>query len=1515
MRNYGYKIILFAKNIYQEVELPYGFRDTVRIGTSRDCSLRFSSDLFGCDFLIEVEWVKDSWQINSHSGVYFTRDNIMKQFSLPLKHGDDLSVKYQGTDAELFKLSFSYHFDSIITKYNLFVSLKGRDSIRIGGSSSCDIIIDDSLVKEEYITLKKTGGAYQLIENEAGYTVMVNGNRIRGSAPVADYDFFMIAGYSFYLKDEGLYTENYQNVRYSNLQTALLQEGSNVFEYPHFNRTTRIHYKLPEEKLEVLDPPAKQEKPKQNIVLTLVPVAVSLILVIIFRGIMGSGNAFAFYSIAMMAMGAIMTVINLISERKRFQKEEEKRQKDYRAYISEKEQYITQLRQTEKERLELNFPSLKQELDFVKDFHQRLFERTPADEDFLHVRYGTGRVISNCQIEYKKHEFKISDDALMEIPEQLFHKFRYIDSAPIVSDWRQANAIGIVGSPARQYDFLKTLTMDLAIRHFYKDVKLIYVANKDYHDQLAWMRWLQNTWVEHNDMRGILTSEEAKTVFFEFLYSELSKRDEIEDKESFLPHYVVFVLDADKLLRHPIMNYLDRCAELGFTFVFFQQHEELLPIGCKDILRLKEGNQAELLKSEDGSELTELLYDTPEEQKAKEAALKLGCVTVDEVNLEGALTKNISLYKLLGIMNVKDLNLSERWSRSFVYKTMAAPIGVKAGDEVISLDLNEKAHGPHGLVAGTTGSGKSEILQTYILSMATLYHPYEVGFVIIDFKGGGMVNQFKNLPHLIGAITNIDGREIDRSLKSIKAELLKRQELFTQVNVNHIDAYIKKFKNGECSQALPHLILIVDEFAELKSEQPEFMKELISAARIGRSLGVHLILATQKPSGVVDEQIWSNSKFRLCLKVQNREDSKEVLKSPLAAEIKEPGRAYLQVGNNEIFELFQSAYSGAMVSSEEIGNINPFVINTVDLSGRRTLVYEQKAVKAAAGSTQLEAIVDYISQFCEEAGIQRLAGICLAPLPDLIKFTDRKKGKVDSKDILVPLGIYDDPSHQLQDEVLLNITQNNTFILGASQYGKTNILQTMIRSLATDYSPGEVNIYILDFASLILKNFEGLNHVGGVVTPNEDEKLKNFIKMILGEIEMRKELLARLGVSSFSAYKEAGYSELPQIILMVDNFIAFREIASAYDDSMLYICREGVSLGISVVLTSSQTSGIGYKYMSNFSRRIALFCNDSGEYNNLFERCRMQPRDRVGSGLIELNRTIYEYQNYLSFEGEKEIDRVSGMRSFIAEQNELHSGKKAKGIPEIPPLLTEQHLADRYPAPRQSYLINAGLDFESVALWQLDLMKMGLLSIAGRAGGGKKNFLRIIMNYFKKHLFDAPSRVYILDDYDRKLKDFDSYGFTSLYSIDANDIDMLLHEVNDIAEERYVLMSQKGPEGLGEEPFILLLIKNKEVISKISQNKELLELFKKLVGKAGSFKLGFIIYHPDNAPISYGSPEVLKMLKENKNALIFDNLSNQKIFEIPIAVSKQYKKEISAGDAYYLKENDIFKIKTVHMTD
>lgn len=286
------------------------------------------------------------------------------------------------------------------------------------------------------------------------------------------------------------------------------------------------------------------------------------------------------------------------------------------------------------------------------------------------------------------------------------------------------------------------------------------------------------------------------------------------------------------------------------------------------------------------------------------------------------------------------------------------------------------------------------------------------------------------------AVINADTKK-ELILYYIKAELLKRQSLFAEANVNHIDKYIKLYKEGKVQIPLPHLVIVVDEFAELKAEQPEFMKELISAARIGRSLGIHLILATQKPAGQVNEQIWSNSKFKLCLKVQNQEDSKEVLKSPLAAEIREPGRAYLQVGNNEIFELFQSAFSGAPAVVSDDNLQKKFKILQCNFNGRRSVVYEKKnSNEKKSTETELDAIVKYIHDYCEKEKIQKLPNICLPPLLDCVVYSKQQNKTQDR--MLIPLGIYDDPDSQYQGLMLSDFGRMNTLIIGTSQMGKTN---------------------------------------------------------------------------------------------------------------------------------------------------------------------------------------------------------------------------------------------------------------------------------------------------------------------------------------------------------------------------------------------------------------------------------------------------------------------------------------------
>lgn len=1511
----NYKLTIFGNNVYREVEISANMSETMLIGTTPACQVRFNREHFFEDFEIRLEKKDNVFRLGCKQNIYFATKYMLKEYMAVLKHGDSIQINYDSTDTELFRIELLFDYDREMKAFDYYMDISAYPQLYIGGSSQCHIILTDNIIGNDYICLSRYGNGYRIDAKSSRYGIYINGFKVEEKVvDISDKDFFALVGQQFYLSDGRIYIQDPQYIRTS-LSVINLKTATNTLDYPKFVRNTRQKYVLPEEEIEVLQPKTLPEEPKKNLMMTLVPALGSLLLMVLLRGVMGGGGMFVIYSVAMMAMGIGTSIWTYFNDGKEYKVKQKEREEKYNDYIALQEAKIQQLRNKEAAVLRQKYLSVEEDVVMVEQFDKRLFERTVGDDDFLDAYLGQGVVKANCDIKYKKQEYKDTEDELLDYPMYLHDKYEYIEGVPVHVNLKENSVVGLVGNRSKLYQIMKNMVLDLAARHFYSDVKFYFIFEEKDMNQFMWMRWLKHAYDSRTDSRSFMYDEDSEKFVLEFLYAELSRREGLsKEAKAEMEHYIVFVYRSKALLLHPVARYISKSEDLGFSFIFFEEHQELLHNGCKQVVYLDaNNNHGYMINSANGELRQDFVYGHISTERASAFAKRLGCVYVDEVSLEGNLTKNISLYELMHIMNADDIDLRKRWASSRIYETMAAPLGVKSGNEIVYLDLHEKFHGPHGLVAGTTGSGKSEILQTYILSMATLFHPYEVGFVIIDFKGGGMVNQFRNLPHLNGAITNIDGREIERSLLSIRAELRKRQELFAKYNVNHIDAYIKKFKLGEAEKPLPHLILIVDEFAELKSDQPEFMKELISTARIGRSLGVHLILATQKPSGVVDNQIWSNSKFKLCLKVQNKEDSTEVLKSPLAAEIKEPGRAYLQVGNNEIFQLFQSAYSGASASRDIVGNQKKYRISKVSLSGKRQVIYEQKNKSTEKGKTQLEAIVDYVNHYCKTNNITKLPNICLPPLEDKIEYLEAPIVELDT-DISVPVGIYDDPDHQIQDITGVNFSQDNIFILGSSQYGKTNLLQVMLKGIATNYSPEDVNVYIMDFASMFLKNYETLAHVGGVIVSSDDEKLKTFMKMMVAEIKIRKEKLLSLGLSSFAAYREAGYREIPQIVIMIDNITALKELYSQYEDTLLHLCREGLSVGISIVAANLQSSGVGYKYFSNFAKRIALYCNDSSEYGYIFDSCRMRPKNVPGRCLVEIDKAIYDMQIYQAFAEEKEAERSKAAAKFIKEMNVRYKGMIARKIPEIPKVLTDSYIGTQFAnVERAPYEISLGLNFATTDLMTLQVAQQGLMGMIGRPHGGKTNFVNYLIHSLIANADNAPVKVFIMDDIRKKLQRWKENPCVAKYSLNPQDACTVVQEMEAILAERYQMMVQEKESELRAQPLLLLVLQNKDTVTAISGDRKTMEVFKQIQAKYKSLNVCILMTNLDNTPIGFSSPEAVKLLKDAKNLLIFENISEQKVHDVPLAQAREFAKPLEAGEAYRVVGGQLSKIKTVLM--
>ena len=569
-----------------------------------------------------------------------------------------------------------------------------------------------------------------------------------------------------------------------------------------------------------------------------------------------------------------------------------------------------------------------------------------------------------------------------------------------------------------------------------------------------------------------------------------------------------------------------------------------------------------------------------------------------------------------------------------------------------------------------TGSGKSEFIITYILSMCINYSPLDVNFILIDYKGGGLAGAFENkkaglvLPHLVGTITNLDKAELDRTLVSISSEIKHRQIVFNdardKLGESTIDIYKyqKFYKEGYLDIPVPHLFIICDEFAELKDQQPEFIENLISVARIGRSLGIHLILATQKPSGVVNDQIWSNSKFRVCLKVQDESDSREMLKRPEAADIVETGRYYLQVGNNEYFALGQSAYSGAKYfPAEKIMKQVDKSLNFINNYG-----YFIKSVQAASNvltqskGDQLTSILESIIEVSNLSS-KKAERLWLENIPENI-YTDDLINKYqvsfNQNDCFAIIGEYDAPEIQTQGLLTYNlINDGNTIIMGTDGKEREEVLNTIIYSTTKNYSPNDIVYYIIDYGSEELYQFSHFPHVGGYVSQSDKDKYNNLIKLLKKEISNRKKLFSNYGGSYNSYIKETG-KKLPIFTVIINNYDSFFDNnQNSYD---IY--------GVVFILSCNASNSVHSRLSLNFDNIYALKLKDSSEYVTAFGvKTNKLPREYFGRGLVN-NNGVHEFQT------SKVNKPGESLNSVISSYINKYSDINVKHIPELPSVVS-----------------------------------------------------------------------------------------------------------------------------------------------------------------------------------------------------------------------------------------------------
>jgi S-DNA-T family DNA segregation ATPase FtsK/SpoIIIE len=1129
----------------------------------------------------------------------------------------------------------------------------------------------------------------------------------------------------------------------------------------------------------VESPPTLPDGKAASNLLMLLPavgIAGSLSMMLFFRG-----SGFAVIGALVLVVALAASGLLMLSQRGQAARSRKQQRERYLDYLEELRETLADEERRARVRGRLLNPSVGALFDVVRD-PARLWERRRADRDFLAVRAGLGTMpIQQLDLPDRGTALIPTDPFMLAEARGMVRRFGNAPGMPLVVPLDRVGDVSIVGPRESVLRATQALLAQVAALHAPEDVAVALAHPPEREPDWAWTRWLPHI-LDPNTPDGPVA---ARRIAADPAALQVLLRDELAHRGSYAAELARNISDRRGIaMLHRLLvvhdTYGSVACELGRPDPAISTADLGVTVLHLVADRLQEPDQVAVRLTVQGSNIVveDLRGATPrvltghldpvtpalaEGLARLLAPLRLSPDSVEETPQAGP----VDVVGLLGVEDPTALDVSWLWRDRGERGFLRVPVGLDDLGQPVILDLKESAQlgmGPHGLCVGATGSGKSELLRMLVLSLATTHSPDRLAMVLIDYKGGATFAPFEELPHVAGVITNLedDAGLIERVYASLDGEVKRRQQVLRDSgNVANVADYAALREQRPQLPPLPHLLVIIDEFGELLTARPDFIELFLTIGRIGRSIGVHLLLSSQRIEGGKLKGLDTYLSYRMGLRTFSESESRTVLETPDAFHLPPlPGFGFLKV-DTTIYQRFKAGYVSGRYreTGERPERVEPEVPLVLPYRQYNAPVSDDESPvempERSVGNTLLGIVVKQLV-----AAAKPVHQIWLPPMPAVLTL-DQVAGpvgvgprgarlNVDLDPMRVPIGIGDDPGRQRQGLWALDLTEagGHLAVIGGPQSGKTTLLRTLVTSVALTHTPNQVTVYGIDLVGSGLNALAGFPHVGGVAGRSDRERIRRTVEELRVMLEHREYLCRERGIDSVERLRvRHAAGDLPElfsadVVLVVDGLGAMRNDFEELEPLITDLLQRGGGYGVHVVATMLRWNDVRIALQATFGSRVELRLGDptdSSIARRLAETIRAnQPGRALTTDRLFTQVALPRIEGLAAQSGVTEA-----VEQIAATVRSAWSGEPAPQVRVLPAHLPARLLPDRAGEPVR---VPIGVDELALQPVGLDLFKSDQhLLVLGDAGCGKTNLLRLIARGLHERYSDKELVLAVMD--------------------------------------------------------------------------------------------------------------------------------------------------------------------------